>query len=544
MSIRAYAERNKKTVGTPIGGLRGISDGGIYQFYTKGVIYQHHRKGTLGFIPNGPILETWWLSGYEHGYYGYPTSAAESHIWINDVPFEGGRIRATTSSGDFSVLVYNTQLIPSLPFSNPYKGRGRSRQVNRLIEVLKKDSPDIICLNEVFVDGERDKISAHLRSTHPHRVDAPDEGGPLEDGGLLLLSKHRIINKDQIIFRVNAGSDHWSNKGIIHARVAINGRTSSPNLLDVYVTHHQAGYHNVKMHQARIGASFIASRSLKKVPAVYVGDFNLDFNSRSYGNEFNYPIDSWPSYKLFNEATLKHFKISTSGITSDTARTYRSGSLPKHDPKRGVNGKRIDAIFKYPSSTANFSVGKVTVMRYELIDKSGIDLSDHYGVMYKGFLQKVNLKFNRNIMIRGITIHLSRLHCLDTTSGWGEDEIKLLIRLGINGRKQAEGPYVKIGDMDDGETRHINNRSLSAYDNNGITRIKCSVRVKEMDDFSENTVGDTAIELSREELLLHAKYNPTDRRMNVRHPIAVPLMRGDGSRYVAYFTYDLHTITR
>jgi len=535
MSIRTYARNNESIVGKPLGGLRGISDGGIYQFFTKGVIYQHSRKGTLGFIPNGPILETWWLSGYEHGYFGYPTSAAESRIRLDNIPFEGGRIRATTSSGGFSVLVYNTQLIT--PFG--YNGRGRSRQVNRLIEVLKSNSPDVICLNEVFDDDERDKISAHLRSTHPHRVDAPDEWGPLEDGGLLLLSKHRIINKDQIIFRVNAGNDHYANKGIIHARVAINGRTSSPNLLDVYVTHHQAGYHNVKMHQARIGASFIAAKSLKKVPAIYVGDFNLDFNSRSYGNELNYPIDSWESYKLFNG-------LNTKGITSDKARTYRSGSLPKNDPKRGVNGGRIDAIFKYPSSTANFSVGKVAVMRYELIENSGIDLSDHYGVRYDGFLQRVGLNFNRNIIIRGITIHLSRLHCLDTTSGPGEDEIKLLIRLGINGRRHTEGPYVKIGDMDDGETRHINNRSLSAYDNNGISRIKCSVRVREMDDFpgSDDTVGDTAIDLTREELLLHAKYNPHDRRMNVRHPIAVPLMRGDGSRYVAYFTYDLHTITR
>jgi len=536
MSIRAYAERNKSIVGTPIGGLRGISDGGIYQFYTKGVIYQHHRKGTLGFIPNGPILETWWLGGYEHGYYGYPTSAAESSIRLNDIPFEGGRISTSSSSGSFSVLVYNTQLIT--PFG--YNGRGRSRQVNRLIEVLKKDSPDVICLNEVFKDSERDKISAHLRSTHPYRVDAPDEGGPLEDGGLLLLSKHRIIQKDQIIFRVNDGEDHWANKGIIHARVAINGRTSSPNLLDIYVTHLQAGsYQNVRLHQARIGASFIAGKSLKKTPGLFVGDFNLDFNSKSYANDFSYPVDSWQFYKFFNGTNDK-------GITSDSgARKYESGSLPINHPTRGVNGKRIDAIFKYPSSTANFSVGKVTVKRYELIENSGIDLSDHYGVMYSGHLQRVSLNFNRNIIIRGITIHLSKLHCLDTTSGSGEDEIKLLIRLGINGRRQAEGPYVKIGDMDDGETRQINNRSLSAYDNNGISRIRCSVRVKEMDDFSsDDLVGDTAIELTREELLLHAKYNPTDRRMNVRHPIAVPLMRGDGSRYVAYFTYDLHTITR
>lgn len=537
-TIQTYAKQNESIVGSSIGNIRNISDGGKYQYFTNGVIYQHTGKGTLGFIPKGPILETWWQSGFEHGYFGYPTSASESGIQLNSIPFEGGRISTAGSGVPFSILTYNTQLI-----TIAYKGRGRSNQLNRLIEVIKADSPDFICLNEVFHDGERDKIVAELRSTHPHRVDAPDEsditrGGVLEDGGLLLLSKHPIIQSDELIFRVNEGVDHLANKGVICATVAVNGDPN--NLLDIYVTHLQAKSPNIAKTQAKIGASFIASRSLKKIPALFVGDFNLNFNSGNsydYYKSLNYPFDAWYYANFFNRGNDK-------GITRDNERKYESGSLPMSDSRRGINGIRIDAILKYPAYSASFSVGDVQVKRYELNHNSGIDLSDHYGLMYKGNLQKVRTHFNQNLKIREITFHLSKLHCLQKTSGTGDDQIRIQFRAGINNNRQKGSNPVELGDMGDGDKKSISNRSLTfrSSDQNGITKINCSVKVEEIDWGSgDDLIGDVTLLLSREELLLSAKHNMSDSRYNARHPIAVPLMRSDGSRYVAYLTYDLKT---
>ncbi len=555
MSIESYVTGKKGVVGIAKTGIYQISDGGRYQFFSGGMIYEHPGRRTLGFIPYGPVLETWWRSGYEHGYFGYPISSTETNINIKDVPFEGGRIKIGSKSrgNSVSILVYNTQLIT--PFG--YKGRGRDKQVNRLIQILKKSSQDIICLNEVFDDDERDKISAHLRSTHPYRVDAPDlsgvlSGGLLEDGGLLLLSKHRIVEQDELVYRVSAGNDYLANKGIIHARVALNGIQSPPNLVDIYVTHLQADHDPEIFSQAKIAASYIASKSLGKVPALLVGDLNLDFNTpwstrNSYYKLLSYPVDSWYTNNL-SMPVSKEQSDKVIGITADSENAYRAGKppLPIDDKRRGVHGKRIDAVFRYGARSVDFAFkfGKNIIRRYELEDGSGVDLSDHYGLDYDFNLRSVDASFDRRIVITGITVSLSKLHCLQTTSTSGDDEIKVLLRAGINGDPVSESDYLDLGDMGDGEEKHISNRSFSfKTPSRGITSLKCSVRVKEQDDWSKDElVGDVEIELSHKELLLSAETNGVSSTRNVRHPIALPLMRGDSCRYVAYITYKLDIV--
>ena len=57
------------------------------------------------------------------------------------------------------------------------------------------------------------------------------------DGGLLLLSRHRIVASGSTVYRQCSGDDCLSNKGVLHARVQ---RTGSPCPVDVFLTHTQA----------------------------------------------------------------------------------------------------------------------------------------------------------------------------------------------------------------------------------------------------------------------------------------------------------------
>lgn len=100
------------------------------------------------------------------------------------------------------------------------------------------------------------------------------------DGGLLILSRYPIVERDQLSFSLGSGSDGVCAKGAIYARVQL-----SPDLADslhVFTTHTQASDSfsgsEIRANQLAELLAFI-ERSTRDDPASPVligGDFNMD----------------------------------------------------------------------------------------------------------------------------------------------------------------------------------------------------------------------------------------------------------------------------
>src|SRR5262245_30271450 len=98
------------------------------------------------------------------------------------------RIRVVTAP--LSVMTYNMAL---LVFPASYLGTDRDGAVAEIVSRVTAFSPDVVGLCEVFSDGEREIIQTELASLYPHFREGPDEADLDSDGGLLLLSKHPVL---------------------------------------------------------------------------------------------------------------------------------------------------------------------------------------------------------------------------------------------------------------------------------------------------------------------------------------------------------------
>jgi len=99
------------------------------------------------------------------------------------------------------------------------------------------------------------------------------------DGGLLILSKHPIIEQDSIVFTAGNQIDAWSAKGCIYAKIQVG--SSEDRFIHVFNTHLQADYDisNAATRVAQIAqlAAFMSSRLEGLDEPVYLmGDLNIN----------------------------------------------------------------------------------------------------------------------------------------------------------------------------------------------------------------------------------------------------------------------------
>ncbi|KAE8876223.1 hypothetical protein PF005_g4934 [Phytophthora fragariae] len=144
---------------------------------------------------------------------------------------------------------------------------------------------DVVILQEMFEAGPRQKrfvreayamgFRYHCGSVWPRLLDSR-----LIDGGLLILSRFPIVERDQIAYSQGSGSDRICAKGVLYARIQL-----SPDLSDslhVFTTHTQAGdnrkEYSIRLAQLEEMHRFIARtiRDDPGVPVLITGDFNLD----------------------------------------------------------------------------------------------------------------------------------------------------------------------------------------------------------------------------------------------------------------------------
>jgi endonuclease/exonuclease/phosphatase family metal-dependent hydrolase len=104
---------------------------------------------------------------------------------------------------------------------------------------------------------------------------------PVENSGLVVLSRYPIVQRDWLTYHHKGGIDAWASKGVLHVVVQRGNVASTNNVLDVFITHLQAGgtaQQHERLAQVSELAQFIRTfhDATPERPVLVMGDFNID----------------------------------------------------------------------------------------------------------------------------------------------------------------------------------------------------------------------------------------------------------------------------
>lgn len=449
----------------------------------------------------------------------------------------------------------NTALFPAiiLLVKPLYKGAEREKALPSLIQHLRSEQPDIVGLCEVWVDSEKQKLRNELADIYPFSHQGPweDAPRPLEfeyfDGGLLLLSKYPIVDRHQTIYRQCAGEDCLTNKGVLHARIAVPGH---PVNYDIFITHMQScppevpqipgvGPSNcedvLEVSQADHLSSFVQACSSPEGVALLMGDLNIKGQDQLKYNalfqRLKNPVDLWRFGGFAGD--------STAGITNDSHGSFQAdrSNSPPDDSQRNKEGSRLDYLWSGHLNRRFFPLYENTQVVNDWQTSPGRDLSDYYGL-------KTHLKCIREILvesqaIQNVQLSMTAFRCLRETGGpialvseaAGDDEMQFRI-WGTPQRGKEQSLRCDNDKADTGEFHLFPANSTLSFNDPGEF-LNISFKAWEVDEgplgisTGEVSLGSQAIRLSRLDLL-HYK------QTGLPIQLASPVLQGDGGEYIVF----------
>lgn len=231
----------------------------------------------------------------------------------------------------------------------PYPISKRIGRFSLIRKLLPKFDADVIALQETFTRKARQ--SAKMKS-YPYKVYGPGPSFLNFSSGLVIMSRHPIIETKKITFNQCQGWDCFANKGVVMARVRIDNEE-----IDFYSTHLNAEGEDEgpRFFQLRDLMEFVKDNSTGR-KFVLLGDFNFPDSS------FLYQL---LTFELQLNDSHREYVLANPDLPDDIARGATSSS-----------GKRIDYVF----TTPEFSVDRVDVIFKDKIFK-GRQLSDHRAVL-------------------------------------------------------------------------------------------------------------------------------------------------------------------
>jgi endonuclease/exonuclease/phosphatase family metal-dependent hydrolase len=165
---------------------------------------------------------------------------------------------------------------------------------------------DIVALNETINDARRGEIFAAMERAgaacgRPSRLASgryfevlagpkPDAPSFARIGDFLLgdaalawlgdevalASRLPMVASAEMAYSVARGTDALAAKGVLHARLWRGGNAPRGDLLDLFVTHLQANHPDIRKAQIAELVAFIRERSDPALPAILLGDLNVD----------------------------------------------------------------------------------------------------------------------------------------------------------------------------------------------------------------------------------------------------------------------------
>lgn len=523
------------TLGYPISDEMNSRDGiSQVSHFQRGSIYYTHSRRKMTIVA-GKCWEKWAEMNLEKGPMGHPILERVVDIDLPRLDFQHGSItKSEVSRTPVTIFTQNMALL-ALPGLYPpgstilnVDGMERPKAINALVTFLRENRFDFVGLCEVFSDDERASITRLLANIYPFISDGPDEADLESDGGLLLLSRHPIL-KNSSIFRQCKGFDCVANKGVLHVSATVAGH---PTPYDIFLTHTQnpdeggkEQARNIVDQQLLHLNSFIMSVRNPDIPAILMGDINTNMEdlllSRQLKKILQHPDDIW-----------EKAGDGTPGFTLDPANTAHVNARPLAplSPLRHQKGERVDAILHWKGRNhwPIFENARVVVLQRS----TGLDVSDHYGVR-TSFRNIVMFNTTITRAMAGVTVTLSRFHCLETTSGSGADEVQFFLKIKpANGPESAQRNTSVINNIDNGNIHHLQNPLTLSVNDPGAS-LTITVRGKEKDLVTDDDMGTATLTISRAELL---------EMMGQQVTRAMPRLRKAGGEYVLFVTISVMMI--
>ncbi len=212
---------------------------------------------------------------------------------------------------DLDVIQYNVQFVAPWDFSRASLNHHpnteeRARAIGRALACY-----DIVALNETINDRRRQQILAAMeaaatacgkpsRFTGGHsfqllagpslppaalgwpsldalaafaRADVPMA---VTDEEVAIVTRLPVVASGSLVYGSARGTDALTAKGVLHARLRRGGAADPGDAIDVFVTHLQANHADIRRSQIAELAGFIESRADPGLPALLLGDFNVD----------------------------------------------------------------------------------------------------------------------------------------------------------------------------------------------------------------------------------------------------------------------------
>lgn len=253
-----------------------------------------------------------------------------------------------------SILSYNLYCLPWLattfsPASCPLPHERSSAFLEHIHDY------DIVSLQEVW-DPHYTNIEKYAKSHNMHVVgsSAPSSFRYISlrifGGGLMIVSKYPIVDRQEIIFDRGWDADRFVTKGVLYAKVQVGA-----SFVHVFNTHLQASYgyefdfvNNPYMHprqkQIKRMTAFIERITEKdNYPIMIMGDFNVNGRAApddgADSTEYVDMVESLRSQQYEVVDVLKEHNGGKHPITYGG-----KGVLPGQKPKTG--GQRLDFIFE------------------------------------------------------------------------------------------------------------------------------------------------------------------------------------------------------
>ncbi len=232
---------------------------------------------------------------------------------------------------------------------------------------------DAILFQELFDDDVRASMLSQLAAEYPYQstvVDIPNHSAldPVQDGGILIVSRWPIETQDQFLFGNNCNADDcMAYKGFKYCR--INKLGVKYHLFDTHMdAFNEEVDVNIRKSQLQQAKTFIASKAIPTSEAVvFGGDLNIDRITNKFGE-----YDSlWTPFFDAQQPTFD--AVMNPSWNSNTNKYLASTSDP---------AEYLDYVLAMKSNLLpTVAVNQVTPYR-TIADAmwKKFDISDHYGI--------------------------------------------------------------------------------------------------------------------------------------------------------------------
>lgn len=167
-------------------------------------------------------------------------------------------------------MTWNVFMVPPVIF--------KSCQTERAVQIadyIKQVNPDIIVLDETFMESTSAILKRKLDSVFHYQSDITESGILKMNSGVWIFSKYPISKQDFILYKDRKGSDMFARKGARYVEISVNGKP-----IQLIGTHMQSlpKFRSTRIkqyHQLKENMLDVYYRD--SIPQFIVGDINCNY---------------------------------------------------------------------------------------------------------------------------------------------------------------------------------------------------------------------------------------------------------------------------